>query len=297
MSEPVIKAEGLGRLFGDKVAVDSLSFELSAGSILGFLGVNGAGKTTTIRMLMGHLHPTSGQVSVVGSDPWQWTQEQNCRVAYVSDDMNLPGWMKVADAISMSEKFYPKWNSAIAESLVGKFELAGAGRYGQMSKGQKRKLCILLALCQNAELLVMDEPAAGLDVTARRAFIEQVLEVACNDNTAVLLSSHLLSDLERTVDQVALIDEGKLLLQDHLEDLKGSARRVHIFNEVKKSELAEFFTVVNCQRCESGETEAVVLGFDDEKLRGFAGKYGGDDSVKVYNMNLEDMFVELTRKD
>lgn len=295
MSEPVIKTEALGRVFGGKTAVDSLSIELSAGSILGFLGVNGAGKTTTIRMLMGHLHPDSGQVNVLGSDPWDWSEPQRCKVAYVSENMNLPGWMKPKDAIAASKSFYPKWNSTLAESLLDKFDLQNAGYYKSMSKGQKRKMCILLALCQQAELLIMDEPAAGLDVTARRAFIEQILEVACNDNTAVFLSSHLLSDLERTIDQVALIDEGKLLMQNHLEDLKASARKLVIYRNIKKSELAEFFSVVSFDSTDHGETIAVVIDYDDEKFGRFARLHDCLDMAKIYNMNLEDMFVEITK--
>lgn len=296
MSEPVIKTQELTRVFGDKTAVDSLSIELNAGSILGFLGVNGAGKTTTIRMLMGHLHPESGQVNVLGTDPWDWSQSQRCRVAYVSENMDLPAWMKPKDAISASRCFYPKWNSTLAESLLDKFDLKNAGHYKSMSKGQKRKMCILLALCQRAELLIMDEPAAGLDVTARRAFIEQILDAACNDNTAVFLSSHLLSDLERTVDQVALIDKGKLLLQDHLEDLKASVRKLHLFRDIEKCVLAEFFTVVTFDASDRGETVAVVGDYDDEKFARFTRHCECLETTKVYNMNLEDMFVELTKK-
>lgn len=296
MTEPVIKTEKLTRLFGDKKAVDSLSIELNPGSILGFLGVNGAGKTTTIRMLMGHLHPDSGQVNVLGTDPWNWSRKQRCKVAYVSENMNLPGWMKPEDAIATGKSFYPEFNSTLAQNLLGTFELKNAGHYKTMSKGQKRKMCILLALCQRPELLIMDEPAAGLDVTARRAFIEQILEVACNDNTAVFLSSHLLSDLERTVDQVALIDNGKLLLQNHLEDLKASARKMHISVDIEKSELQEFFTVVSIDPAGPGETLAVVLDYDDEKFARFATRYKCLETTKVYNMNLEDMFVELTKK-
>jgi len=296
MNEPVIKTEGLSRVFGKRTVVDSLSIELNAGSILGFLGVNGAGKTTTIRMLMGHLHPTGGVVKVLGSDPWDWSQRQRCKVAYVSENMNLPGWMKPKDVIAVSKSFYPEWNSALAESLLDKFDLKKCGYYKSMSKGQKRKTCILLALCQRAELLIMDEPAAGLDVTARRAFIEQIFEVACNDNTAVFLSSHLLSDLERTIDQVALIDGGKLIMQNHLEDLKASARKLHIFKNIEKAELAEFFSVVSFDSTDHGETVAVVLDYDDEKFRQFGRLHDCLETAKVYNMNLEDMFVELTKK-
>jgi ABC-2 type transport system ATP-binding protein len=295
MSEPVIKTHQLSKVFGDKTAVDSLSIELNAGSILGFLGVNGAGKTTMMRMLMGHLHPTGGTMSVIGSDPWNWTQRERCKVAYVSENMNLPGWMKPKDAIAASKSFYPEWNCSLAESLLGKFELQDAGLYKSMSKGQKRKMCILLALCQRAELLVMDEPAAGLDVTARRAFIEQILEVACNDNTAVFLSSHLLSDLERTIDQVALIDNGKLLLQDHLEDLKEASRKLHISKHIEKTSLAEFFNIVSFDASDQGETIAVVRDYNDEKFSQFAQKYNCLEAAKVYSMNLEDMFIELTK--
>jgi ABC-2 type transport system ATP-binding protein len=246
---------------------------------------------------MGHLHPTCGTVKVVGSDPWDWSEQQRCKVAYVSENMNLPGWMKPKDAIAVSKSFYPDWNSTLAESLLDKFDLRNAGTYRSMSKGQKRKMCILPALCQRADILIMDEPAAGLDVTARRAFIEQILEVACNDNAAIFLSSHLLSDLERTIDQVALIDNGKLLMQNHLEDLKASARKLHISKDIGKAELAEFFKIVSLDTSNQGETVAVTIDYDDKKFARFAQKYDCLETAKVYNMNLEDLFVELTKNN
>ncbi len=296
MNRTIIQTEQLTKRFGEKIAVDGLDLRVEAGSILGFLGANGAGKTTTIRMLMGHLHPTGGTVEVLGSDPWQQNQSQRQKTAYVSENMDIPGYLTPAAAIKLNRRFYPDWDQALAEKLLEEFELRSVGAYRSLSKGQKRKTCILLALCQNAELLIMDEPASGLDVTARRTFIRQVLEIACNEGTAVFLSSHLLSDLERTVDRVTLLDEGRLILNGHLEDFKVGIRKIHFDVPVSLEQIAEQFKVIRYKKASEVETVVTVLDYDEQRFDAFAAEHSGTENARCYPMNLEDMFVELTRK-
>lgn len=156
MSHAAIETRALVKNFGNKAAVDNLDLTVPTGSVFGFLGANGAGKTTTIRMLMGHLHPTSGEAITLGADPWSHDEPTRRRVAYVSENMALPGWMTPERAIRFCAAQYPDWDGALAETLLGDLELRDAGPFRALSKGQKRRLCILLALAQNADLLVMD---------------------------------------------------------------------------------------------------------------------------------------------
>ena len=220
MTANAVELHDVTRLFGAAKAVDRLSLSVPEGAVFGLLGPNGAGKTSTIRMLMGHLRPTSGTVQTLGGDPWQHSEATRRRIAYVSENMELPGWMTPNAAMRFCRRLYPTWDQALAETLCDGFQLNRSQRFSELSKGQKRSLCILLALGQNADLLVLDEPAAGLDVLARRDFLDRILDVACAGGRTVVLSSHILSDLERVVDRVAILSHGTLKLEGELEDLK-----------------------------------------------------------------------------
>ncbi len=296
MSEYAIETRRLTKKFGGRVAVDDLNMQIRAGSVLGFLGVNGAGKTTTIRMLMGHLHPTAGDMLTLGRDPRNHDESTRQRVAYVSENMNLPGWMTPRNAVKFNASLYPKWDHRLAEVLLDEFELRGSGGYRHLSKGQKRKVCILIALCQNADLLIMDEPAAGLDVMARRGFLERVLDIACQEQKTVFISSHLLTDLERVADTIALIHDGRLMRQGNLEELKAGARKLHFSVAIARDELAQYFKVI---AYEAGmrETMFTVMDFDEGRLRSFCEQKDCAEHVAVHGMNLEDIFVEMVKSN
>jgi len=294
MSENVIETRGLSKIFGRTMAVDALDLAVPKGSVFGFLGVNGAGKTTAVRMIMGHLHPTRGEVLTLSVEPWKHSENDRRRIAYVSENMNLPSWMNSEQAVRFNASFYPRWDAALANRLLSEFELRGAGRYPLLSKGQKRRLCLLLAMCQKADLLVLDEPTAGLDVVARHQFLEHILESVCDEGRTVFISSHLLSDLERVVDRVAIIRHGRLGLEGELDALKENVRKLHFPVVVSRESLAEQFEVI---RYDAGENEtiATVLDFDEASFRSLCGMYKCGETARVYGFNLEDLFVELEK--
>ncbi|MHC4153880.1 MAG: ABC transporter ATP-binding protein [Planctomycetota bacterium] len=295
MSDCIIETRQLKKRFRKKTAVDGLDIQIPSGSVVGFVGVNGAGKTTTIRMLMGHLHPTDGEVQVLGEDPRRHSEQQRQRVAYVSENMNLPGWLTPEAAAKLNASFYPRWDAKLAQTLLNEFKLRKAGAYRNLSRGQKRKVCILPAICQNAELLVMDEPALGLDVMARHDFLKRVLEIVCSGERTVFISSHLLSDLERIVDRIVLIDRGWLVLQGNLEDLKAGVRQLHFAAQISREDLEQHFKVIRYEVCDPAETKAVVADFDEGRLRRMCELKDCTEKVRVFGLNLEDIFVELVK--
>jgi len=294
MSESVIELRGLTKRFGRHTAVDGLDMEVQAGTVMGLLGLNGAGKTTTIRMLTGHLHPSEGEARVFGEDPRRHCEALRQKVGYVSENMDLPGWMTPEKAVRFNASLYPRWNHRLAEALLDEFALRGKGRYGQLSKGQKRKVCILVALCQDARLLIMDEPTSGLDVAARRDFLQRVLEIACDKGTTVILSSHLLTDIERVSDRIALIHEGKVIKDGHIEDLKAGVRRLQFAAAVDKGQLSEVFKVLRFE-ADTRQTTATVADFDSGRLNAWCEKADCTGKVQVLGLNLEDIFVEMVR--
>jgi ABC-2 type transport system ATP-binding protein len=292
MGENAIETKGLTKVFGQTLAVNSLDLAVPKGSVFGFLGVNGAGKTTTVRMIMGHLRPTSGEVYTLGADPWSHSESDRRRIAYVSENMDLPPWMTPERAICFNASFYPNWDSSLAERLLDEFELRGAGRYRSLSKGQKRSLCLLLALCQNAELFVLDEPTLGLDVVARHKFLDHILELVYDGRRTVFISSHLLSDLERVVDRVAIIREGHLRLTGELDALKDRVRKIYLPVTVDRDSLSKHFDLVRYESDEKG-TIATVLDFDEGRFRALCEAHRCGEGAKVYGFNLEDFFAEL----
>ncbi len=296
MSENMIETRGLTKIFGQTAAVDSLDLAVPKGSVFGFLGVNGAGKTTAVRMIMGHLHPTRGEVRTLGIDPWMYSETHRRRIAYVSENMNLPSWMTPEQAVRFNASFYPRWDVALAERLFSDFNLRGVGRYGSLSKGQKRRLCLLLAICQNADLLVLDEPTAGLDVVARQEFLSHILEMVYDGERTVFISSHLLSDLERVVDRIAILRRGRLHLVGELDALKDGIRKIHFPVAVPRESLAEKFEII---RYDAGENEtiATVLNFDEERFRSLCELHKCGETVRVYGFNLENLFVELEKNN
>lgn len=162
MSDALISVRNVCRGFGRTEAVNNVSLEVIRGSIHGLLGPNGAGKTTLIRLLMGYLYPDSGEVLVLGQPPRRHCSERLRRVAYVSDRMELPARSSLTDILRLNERFFPNWNSRLATRLTKEFDINTSAVFSRLSLGQKRRVVLLQAICQGAELLILDEPLRGL---------------------------------------------------------------------------------------------------------------------------------------
>lgn len=293
MSESAIQARELRKCFDRTVAVDGLDLTVPTGAVFGLLGVNGAGKTTFIRMVMGHLHRTAGDLTVLGTEPPGFSETTRQRIAYVSENMNLPGHMTPEKAVAFCDSIYAQWDNALADKLLDDFDLRKKGPFKTLSKGQKRKICILLAICQNADLLVMDEPAAGLDVVSRREFLDQILDVACKPGRTVLISSHLLSDLERVVDRLAIIHQGRVRITGNLEDLKAGIRKIHLPAALSREQIQEVFDLARLEHPVPGETLVTVTNFTQERMSQFTTQHRETQDADIIALNLEDIFVEL----
>lgn len=289
-----MEIKNFSKRFSKKLAVDHLNLVIPKGSIFGLLGTNGAGKTTTIRGILGHIHPTEGDIRTLGGNPWRHSNGDKRKIAFASESMHVPGWMTPERAVSFCAAFYPEWNHSLADRLLADFDLRGTATYRYLSKGQKEKIIILLALCQNAELLVMDEPASGLDVTSRHKLLSYILELVCDGEKTVILSSHLLSDLERIVDRIAFMHKGKLIAEGHLDELKGRIREIRLPVRLSQ-QVGEVFSVL---RKEIKEDWVSVLAgdFTEEKFQRFCETNACGDITQQYGYNLEDLFVQMERE-
>lgn len=277
-----IETRGLCRAFGPTPAVRGLDMEIPEGSVFGLLGENGSGKTTTIRMIMGALVPHDGQIRVLGHDPLTMPVPVRARIGCVWDDMKVQGWMSLREATHIHASYFPQWDSEQARELFDRFELHPEMLFGGLSKGQKRRFFLLLALAQQPDLLVLDEPSDGLDVGIRRHFLDILMERAGERRMTIVISSHVLSDVERIIDRVAFIKGGRLIQQDSLEDLKTRVKRLCVNAGGDEEELRRRFHVRTIQRHADGFV-AVVEDFSPEKLNGL--------NAYVEHLNLEELFL------
>jgi len=222
----VIETTKLTKRFGRQTAVDALTLMVPRGSVFAFLGRNGAGKTTTIRMLLHLLDKTAGTARVLGMDSVRDALAIKRRVGFVGDGQVLYDWMSVDELLWFCKGFYPGWDDAVAGEMKGKLELPGRAKVRGLSRGEQAKLALLLAMAYRPELLILDEPTAGLDVVVRRDFLEGVIELIQEEGRTVFFSSHLVHEVERVADWVGIMEEGRLLSCAPLEEVKAGVRRI-----------------------------------------------------------------------
>jgi ABC-2 type transport system ATP-binding protein len=224
MSPPVIEVSDLSRRFGANTALDAVSLSLSRGAVHGLVGENGAGKTTLIRHLLGLLRAESGSVRVFGLDPVADPVGVLSRVGYLSEENDLPAWMRVDELLRYSRAFYRAWDDGYAEELRERFALDSAARVGELSKGQKARAGLLVALAHRPELLVLDEPSSGLDPIVRRDILGAVVRTLADEGRTVLFSSHLLEEVEQVADHVTILHHGSVALSAPLGEIREAHR-------------------------------------------------------------------------
>jgi ABC-2 type transport system ATP-binding protein len=222
--ESVIQISELSRRFGAKAALASVSLSLPRGAVYGLVGANGAGKTTLIKHILGLFRAERGSVRVFGLDPVTNPVAVLSRIGYLSEENDLPGWMRVDEIIRYSRAFYPAWDDAYAEELRQRFALDASAKIKTLSKGQKARVGLLIALAYRPELLVLDEPSSGLDPIVRRDILGAVMRTIADEGRTVLFSSHLLDEVERVADHVTMISQGRIVLSAPLAEIKASHR-------------------------------------------------------------------------
>lgn len=227
--EQLITVENLHKSYGSKVVLEDLSFTAAPGQIIGLLGPNGCGKTTLIKVLTGLIKDHTGTVRINNEEPDAYTKSI---VAYLPEKTYLPDWMRPLDAINYFSDFYKDFDKDKAMTMVSRFGLDMKQRVKTMSKGQQEKLRLLLVICRNAELYILDEPLGGVDPAARAKILDLILENRAASST-VLISTHLISDVEYIFDRVLMIKEGHLIVNKHVNELRESGKTVEeVFKEV-----------------------------------------------------------------
>ena len=289
MADSAIVTRGLKKQFGKKAAVEGLDLEVPTGSVFGFLGRNGTGKTTTIKMLMNLLQPTSGQAEVLGRDPWKEDLELKQRVGYVAENPVLYEWMKVGELVWFTGSFYSYWDQKKVEALIDRFGLDPEQKVKHLSRGMKAQLALALALGHDPELLLLDEPATGLDVLVRRDFLESIIQVIQEEGRTVFLSSHLVHEVERVADRVAIIEAGRLVVCKEVDEIKQLVKKVLVRMEDQQADLSSVAGLKSIQG-DGSQRLLTLMEFGPDKIEQI--RACGGQIMEVIDLSLEESFVE-----
>jgi ABC-2 type transport system ATP-binding protein len=278
----------LRRVYKGKVAADDVSLQVPAGCVFGLLGESGAGKTTLIRHLIGLLKPQQGTVRVLGCDPVADPEGALSRIGYLSEDRDLPGWMRVDELMRYTRGLYPKWDESFAQELRERFDLNPAQKVGTLSKGQKAKAGLVCALAHRPELLILDEPSSGLDPVVRRHILRAVMRSVAAEGRTILFSSHLLDEVERVADYVAIIHRGKVLLCDALHTILDGHRHLHVEFPQALPQAPKFDGALHCDG--AGAAWRVLCDGAADRIRAQAARAGARVTGES-RATLEEIFV------
>ena len=294
MSETAILTEGLSKSFGALAAVSGLSLKIQPGAVYGFLGRNGAGKTTTMRMLLGLVRPTKGSARVLGLDP---TKEPELlrileRVGFVPQRKQLYGWATSAELVRTNRAYFPRWSDDTAAQLAKRLEIPMNMAFKKLSIGNQSKVALLLALAQGAEILILDEPTAGLDPVMVDEILRTLIEDHVSQGRTIFVSSHHLAEVEQICDWVGVLEEGRLLLESRVEEIRQEFRLVLASGEGLP--VAKSADVVSATT--DGRFQRYVVAREAEQ---FAAELRGQGAtiLEITPIGLRELFLNLVRKE
>jgi ABC-2 type transport system ATP-binding protein len=288
----IIETTGLRKTFGTVEALRGLDLRVPRGAICGLLGRNGAGKTTTIKVLLGMVRPTAGEARVFGLavDEAEASVEVRRRTAFVSEDKDLYGGVTVGELLRFTSAFYPKWRADLASNYLEQFELRANAAVNDLSRGMRTKLALLLAFSAATDLLILDEPTSGLDPAATEQVLRVLVKRAAADGTTVLFSSHQLADVDQIADHVAIVDGGRVVVGDPLDDIRAAYRRIQlVFPDAAPDVTFVSRGVVSTRR--DGRTLSVLSSAGEHGIVSEA-RALNPKSVDVSPVTLKEIFLE-----
>jgi len=291
MSEAVIRTDGLTKRYGKLTAVDQASLAIEPGRVFALMGRNGAGKTSLVRCLLGLSEISGGSATVLGLDSGRDHVRIRQQVGYVPETHHLYPWMTVGELLRFTSAFYPSWDVALCRDLVAGLGLDPGRKIEALSRGMVAKVALTAALAHKPPVLVLDEPTSGLDAVVRKEFLESIVNVAADEGRIVLISSHLLNDVERVADHVALMVDGRILMVEELDAVKARMREIKIAFSGQPPGSFEAAGVVSLQK-EGREWLLVVEDFGPDTM----GKLQAELPAATFDvrvMNLEQIFVAL----
>ncbi len=283
--------ERLTHYYGTTMALDALTLEVPAGCVFALLGRNGAGKTTAIKCLLGFLPPTRGRARILGHDAAALPPGVRNRIGYVAEGQRLVPWMRVRGLVDYQRASFPRFDASLCAAHLRRLGLPERRRVLHLSRGMRAQLALALALAQRPEVVVLDDPAMGLDAVVRREFLDVMIDLIAEEGSTVLFSSHILTDVERVADRVAILDRGVLRVDAPLDEVK---RRVLRYHARFEGEAPPPPPLPGLLRARRRRNELVLTVVDGEASVEPACTELGARAVEVEPLGLEDLFVDYT---
>lgn len=285
---PLIRFDDVHKSFDGRPVLEGLSFQVRPGEVYALLGRNGAGKTTALRVLLGFLAADSGRATILGADSAELTPALRERIGYVSEGHVLYKWMRVREVLEFEQGTRTRFDLARARHEVARLGLRPDAKVGKLSRGQRAQLALCVAVATTPDVLVLDDPAMGLDAIMRREFLEAMIEVIGEGERGVLFSSHILSDVERIADRVGLLAGGRLIVDATLEDLKRRVQKRRV--RVNASRPPDVPGILRARQVEGG-FELLLLDLDPLRLAALSAAVEVVSEPQV--PGLEDLFLDL----
>ena len=285
---PLIHFDDVHKGFDGKPVLEGLSFQVRPGEVYALLGRNGAGKTTALRVLLGFLTAEAGRATILGADSGELSPSVRERIGYVSEGHVLYSWMRVGEVLAFEQGTRSRFDLARARHEVARLGLRPDTRVGQLSRGQRAQLALCVAVATSPDVLVLDDPAMGLDAVMRREFLEAMIEVLGDGERGVLFSSHILTDVERIADRVGLLAGGRLIVDATLTDLKRRVEKRRVRHNA--SQAPDLPGLLRARRVEGG-FELLLLDQDAERRAALAAAVEVVSEPEV--PSLEDLFLDL----
>jgi len=265
---------------------------LKEGETLGFVGPNGAGKTTTINLLLNIVKKDSGEIKIFGLDNINHEREIKERIGFVFEEQNFYKSMRIGQIIKFCGSLYHRWRAEYCTSLLDRFNLPSEKKYGELSKGMKIKLALLIALSSGGEFLILDEPTSGLDPKVRHEVLEEIERIKEKDSPSILFSSHLMPDVERIADNVALINNGKIILNEDKFGIKEKWKKINLINE-NYYDFSKAPNILRFQQDSELRYLIVTNNFTSELITYLETQ--GSREIKINDLSLEEIFLECVK--
>lgn len=273
--------------FGEHHILEGISLSVPRGAVFGLIGRNGAGKSTLMRILLGLIHPDRGESCVYGCNSLEIGDPVKLRLGYVPQQSEAFHWMKAGEMLSFIGGFYPGWDAGYVDAALARMAISRHAKLADLSPGERQSVALIRALATQPELLILDEPAAALDPSARRELLREIARRAADTGCTVFFSTHIVTDLERIASHVALLHQGRLMINAPMDDIKETHARVRLQSEAGLP--AHFAGELSRRRHADGSVSVVIERNPGEQWP------GAFDESTVEGMNLEELFVEVVQ--
>ena len=287
-ANPIVQMRNVSRRFGHIQAMAKVDLEISPGRIMGLLGANGAGKSTLLRHIIGLYLADEGECVTFGTDTAKLGPGELGRIGYVHQEGELLGWMTVSQLVRYVSAYYHGWNRELEEKYISDFDISLKDRVASLSPGQLQKLAILLAIGFEPDLLILDEPASALDPLARSQFLDLLLQIIQNEGRTIIISSHILSDVEKVIDHAVIMRKGEIVRDCSFDELREQYIKVTLtsLNGDLPAQLP-FRNMIGCER--SGSTAVfIVQGYTQAELEAKA--KDANCKIEVRTLSLEEIY-------